>query len=439
MSSTEVQSFLVQEHCSLTGNLTASGDKSISHRSLMFSAIALGQTRIDGLLEGEDVLGTKAAMQAMGVPIRTDGEHWIVDGVGMHGLQRPQKALDFGNSGTSIRLMSGILSAQPFATELIGDASLSVRPMARIVDPLRAMGAHIETNKGCCPLRISASNGLKSFHYEVPMASAQVKSCVLLAGLYAQGTTTVIEPRPTRDHTERMLRGFGVDVRVDGCTIKIDGPAELRSSGAIQVPVDPSSAFFWALAASLFPGSDLLLEGVGINPTRIGGYQLLKRMGANIEMMNEQEVCGEPVADIRVRHAQLHGIEIDAEDVPAAIDEFPALFVAASFARGVTRLSGAEELRAKESDRISVMADALVSMGVRLTEYPDGVEIHGGSVRPAEVDSHGDHRCAMALSLGLMRAGGGRVQDTRNVATSYPEFVQHAQKLGLSISVQEAC
>lgn len=424
----------------LAGELAVPGDKSISHRALMLASLAVGHTEIHGLLCGEDVLATRAALVAMGVGITppVDG-HCAVDGVGLHGLVAPLGPLDLGNSGTGMRLLAGILAGQRFPSRLVGDASLSGRPMGRIIEPLRLAGARIDGRRDgerlCPPLVIEASPGLRGIDYATPMASAQVKSCILLAGLYADGATRVREPLPTRDHTERMLRAFGAALTTteDGAILVPDRP--LTSPGRIEVPGDPSSAAFWLVAASVIAGSDLLLRGVGGNPRRTGIVDLLRRMGASIELVVERQVGGEPVADLRVRHARLRGITIGPEEVPGAIDEFPILFVAACFADGVTELRGAAELRAKESDRIRVMVDALRTLGAEVTEHPDGVTIRGvAGLRGGAVDACGDHRCAMALVVAGAASGGARIEDTRPIATSYPGFTADAAKIGIAVA-----
>lgn len=424
---------------SLQGTARVAGDKSISHRSIMMGALAEGTTHISGFLEGEDSLNTLKAFRAMGVQIEgPDNGRVTVHGVGLRGLKAPAAPLDMGNSGTAMRLMSGILAGQAFTSTLIGDASLSKRPMKRVTDPLRLMGAVVEANgdKGLPPLTVKGGSQLQGIHYDLPMASAQVKSCVLLAGLYAEGETCVTEPAPTRDHTERMLRGFGYDVRTQGNRMCLTGGGQLTATN-IDVPADISSAAFFMVAASIAPGSDVTLTHVGINPTRTGVIDILRLMGADITLSNQQEVGGEPVADIRIRHAQLKGIDIPEALVPLAIDEFPVLFVAAACAQGRTVLTGAEELRVKESDRIAVMADALRAMGIEATPTHDGVIIDGGQLRAptAPIDSHGDHRIAMASAVAALRVDAGEVviDDCANVNTSFPGFVSLATGLGLNI------
>ncbi len=358
-----------------------------------------------------------------------------VHGVGLHGLQPPPGPLYLGNSGTSMRLLSGLLAAQPFDTTLTGDASLSKRPMNRVANPLRAMGAVIETaSEGRPPLVIRGGQRLSGMHYEMPMASAQVKSCLLLAGLYAAGETSVTEPAPTRDHTERMLRGFGYPVTVEGRTARVESGHTLTACH-IEVPADISSAAFFLVAASIAEGSELVLQHVGINPTRTGVIDILKLMGADIQLENQREVGGEPVADLRVRSARLQGIDIPEDLVPLAIDEFPVLFVAAACAEGRTILRGAEELRVKESDRIQVMADGLQTLGVKAEPTADGIIIDGGSIGGGEVWAHGDHRIAMSFSVASLRASAPiRIHDCANVATSFPNFLALARQAGIRVS-----
>jgi len=418
------------------GRCRVPGDKSISHRAIMLGALATGETRIQGFLEGEDALATLEAFRAMGVRIEGPERGRVtVHGVGMRGLRRPPGPIDLGNSGTSMRLLCGLLAAQDFDVELRGDASLSRRPMERVAQPLRQMGAALETRAGGVPpVLIKGGQRLRGIDYALPMASAQVKSCVLLAGLYAEGETAVTEPAPTRDHTERMLRGFSYAVAVDGARVSLTGGGSLRAAD-IDVPGDISSAAFFLVAASIAEGSDLTLEHVGINPTRTGVIDILRLMGADIAVLNERESGGEPVADLRVRAAPLQGIAIPPALVPLAIDEFPAIFVAAACAAGETVLTGAEELRVKESDRIQVMADGLRALGVDATPTADGMRIRGGRLGGGRVVSHGDHRIAMAFAMAGLRAQAAiDIEDCANVATSFPGFVALAGDCGLSIS-----
>lgn len=420
---------------SLSGRVRVPGDKSISHRSIMLGSLADGTTEVEGFLEGEDALATLQAFRDMGVVIEGPSNGRVtIHGVGLHGLKAPAGPLYLGNSGTSMRLLSGILSAQAFDTTLTGDASLSKRPMNRVADPLREMGAVIETaEQGRPPMIIRGGQKLKGIHYDMPMASAQVKSCLLLAGLYAEGETSVTEPAPTRDHTERMLQGFGYPVTVEGNVARVRSGSRLTAN-RIEVPADISSAAFFLVAGSIAENSELVLEHVGINPTRTGVIDILRLMGGNITLENQREVGGEPVADLRVRSANLKGIEIPEALVPLAIDEFPVLFVAASCAQGRTVLRGAEELRVKESDRIQVMADGLKVLGVSATPTPDGIVIEGGSMGGGEVESHGDHRIAMAFSVASLRASAPiRIRDCANVATSFPGFLELAAKAGIRV------
>lgn len=429
--------FQVNAGGKLRGELRVPGDKSISHRSIMLGSLAEGVTEVTGFLEGEDALATLAAFRAMGVKIeRPSAGRVTIHGVGMHGLQAPTRPLDCGNSGTSMRLLTGLLAGQKFNVEMIGDASLSKRPMRRVTTPLADMGAKIETSAtGTPPVKIHGGQTLRGMHYKMPIASAQVKSSVLLAGLYAQGKTCVTEPAPARDHTERMLTGFGYAVEQKGSTACVVGGGRLLAT-RVDVPADISSAAFFMVGASIAQGSDLTLQHVGMNPTRIGVLNILRLMGADITVSNERVVGGEPVADLHVRSAPLRGIAIPKDQVPLAIDEFPALFVAAACAEGTTVLTGAEELRVKESDRIQVMADGLRVLGIDATPTPDGMIIHGG--RPfngGRIDSRGDHRIAMSFAMAALRAGGAiTIEDCANVRTSFPDFVSLAHNAGLAIS-----
>ncbi|WP_276489087.1 bifunctional prephenate dehydrogenase/3-phosphoshikimate 1-carboxyvinyltransferase [Ectopseudomonas mendocina] len=431
--------FLAKPGSSLSGRIRVPGDKSISHRSIMLGSLAEGTTEVEGFLEGEDALATLQAFRDMGVVI--EGPHHgrvTIHGVGLNGLKAPAGPLYMGNSGTSMRLLSGLLAAQPFDTTLTGDASLSKRPMNRVAKPLREMGAVIETGpEGRPPLNIKGGQLLTGMDYEMPMASAQVKSCLLLAGLYAAGRTSVTEPAPTRDHTERMLRGFGYPVSVEGSTASVESGHKL-SATRIEVPADISSAAFFLVAASIAEGSELVLEHVGINPTRTGVIDILKLMGGDITLENQREVGGEPVADIRVRAAKLKGIDIPEDLVPLAIDEFPVLFIAAACAEGRTVLRGAEELRVKESDRIQVMADGLITLGVKAEPTPDGIVIEGGTMGGGEVWAHGDHRIAMSFSVASLRASAPiRIHDCANVATSFPNFLALAAEVGINVAEED--
>jgi 3-phosphoshikimate 1-carboxyvinyltransferase len=421
----------------LKGRLRVPGDKSISHRAIMLASIAEGVSRITGFLEGEDAIATLKAFRAMGVRIGgPDHGNVTVYGVGLRGLKAPPHALDCGNSGTAMRLLAGLLAGQPFDCELTGDASLVRRPMKRVADPLNRMGAHIETAAdGRPPLKIHGGRTLTGIHYTMPVASAQVKSALLLAGLYAAGRTCVTEPAPTRDHTERMLAAFGGAVEREGGTVCVRGGAPLRAT-TIEVPADISSAAFFMVGASIAQGSDITLEQVGVNPTRTGVIEILRLMGARIEIQNARTAGGEPIADIRVRSARLRGTVVPQRLVPLAIDEFPALFVAAACAEGETVVSGASELRVKESDRIQAMAEGLRAIGARVQPTPDGMVIRGGPMfRGGTVDSHGDHRVAMAFAMAATCATGNiTIRDCANVATSFPGFVEIARSAGLKIS-----
>jgi len=428
--------FKVQPGGSLLGEIRVPGDKSMSHRSIMLGSLAEGVTQVRGFLNAEDAMSTLEAFRAMGVNIEgpVNGEVTI-HGVGKHGLKQPQAPLYLGNSGTSMRLLSGLLAGQPFDTVLTGDKSLESRPMRRVTVPLALMGAEIETQEnGTAPLHIKGKTDLHGIHYDMPIASAQVKSCLLLAGMYASGETTVTEPAPTRDHTERMLNGFGYPVKRDGATASINNQGQLTAA-QIDVPSDISSAAFFLVGASIAPNSDVTLRHVGVNPTRTGVIDILRLMGANIEVLNQRVVGGEPVADLRVRSSQLHGVDIPEHLVPLAIDEFPVLFVAAACATGTTVLTGAKELRVKESDRIQVMADGLQILGVDAQPTEDGMIIQGGVIGGGEVDSHGDHRIAMSFSIAGLRANAAiTINDCANVNTSFPEFRQLAVQLGLNLS-----
>lgn len=430
--------YVLQPGGCLRGEFRVPGDKSISHRSIMLGSLAEGVTEVEGFLEGEDALATLQAFRDMGVSI--DGPHngsVTIHGVGLHGLKQPARTVDLGNSGTSIRLLAGLLAGQAFDVVLTGDESLSKRPMERVAKPLRTMGAVIESvgEKGTPPLTIRGGKSLHGIHYVMPMASAQVKSSILLAGLYAEGETSVTEPAPTRDHTERMLKGFGCRVEVNGATASLRGGQTLTAT-KIDIPSDISSAAFFMVGASIAQGSDITLQHVGINPTRTGVIDILKLMGANIDVLNQREVGGEPVADIRVRSAILHGIEIPEYLVPLAIDEFPALFIAASCAEGKTVLRGAEELRVKESDRIQVMADGLHTLGVDAQPTPDGIVIQGGGkIGGGSVRSHHDHRIAMSFAIASLVASDTiTIEGCDTVATSFPGFVALSAGVGLNIT-----
>jgi 3-phosphoshikimate 1-carboxyvinyltransferase len=431
--------YTVQPGGKLSGPVRVPGDKSISHRSIMLGSLAEGTTEVTGFLEGEDNLATLNAFRAMGVRIEGPANgRVVVQGVGLHGLKAPKEPLYLGNSGTSMRLLTGLMAGQAFDVVMTGDESLSKRPMKRVTVPLARMGAEVETTeKGTPPLRVKGGCKLKGMDYTMPMASAQVKSCLLLAGLYAEGETCVTEPAPTRDHTERMLAGFGYPVERHGSTVCVRPGGKLRGT-RIDVPADISSAAFFIVGATIAPGSDVVLEHVGINPTRVGIINILRLMGADITLHNEHEAGGEPVADIRIRSAKLKGIRIPEDQVPLAIDEFPAVFVAAACAEGETVLTGAEELRVKESDRIQVMADGLLALGIDARPTPDGMVIRGGKLGAGIVESHGDHRIAMSFAMAALRAAGPIViRDCANVNTSFPGFVALARAAGLGIDTSE--
>lgn len=427
----------------LAGEIRVPGDKSISHRSIMLGALAMGETRVTGLLEGEDVLATAQAMRQMGATVqRLDGGEWVIHGVGVGGLLQPEAPLDMGNSGTSTRLLMGLVASHAITATFEGDASLSKRPMGRVIEPLSQMGAEIEASEGGrLPLTVRGICPAVPVTYRLPVASAQVKSAVLLAGLNTHGTTTVIEPVPTRDHSERMLKGFGADLSVAGQdgerVITLNGPANLQPQ-VIVVPGDPSSAAFFVVAALIVPGSDVLVRNVGLNPTRAGLFGVLRQMGGSIEELDRHEVGGEPVADLHVRHSALHGIAVDPNVAPSMIDEFPVLFVAAALAEGTTVTSGLDELRVKESDRLTAMAEALTLAGARVEETEDGLTIHGtggthlpGTPAGAAVTTHLDHRIAMSMAVaGLASEHGVEVDDIRPIATSFPNFIALLESLG---------
>ena len=454
--------FHVRPGGTVNGRIRVPGDKSISHRAVILGSIAEGVTRVSGFLEGEDSLNTLAAFRELGVTIvGPENGNLTIYGVGMNGLQAPRKPLYMGNSGTAMRLMAGVLAGQDFASELFGDESLSGRPMNRIVEPLSAMGAKITAaskghphasnaatkghppstaaTKGHPPLHIEGAN-LQCIKYDMPVASAQVKSCLLLASLYADGVTTIREPGQCRDHTERMLRGFGValDTNQAQGTVSISGGQSLRAS-SIEVPADISSAAFFMVAAAITPGAAVTLEHVGINPTRIGVVRILREMGADIRMRNKRESGGEPVADLEVRQRPLHGVDIGEEQVALAIDEFPVLLIAAACAEGETRVTGAQELRVKESDRIEAMARGLSVLGIENETWPDGIRVVGGAMGGGVIDSEGDHRIAMAFAVaGLCCSGELTIRNCANVATSFPGFAGLARKAGFDITEADA-
>ncbi len=423
----------------LKGYLRVPGDKSISHRALMLGAIAEGSTSVEGFLNGEDTIATMNALRSMGVEIKQQSDTTIlIEGVGLHGLSAPTKALNLGNSGTSVRLFAGLLAGQAFDTELLGDDSLMQRPMKRITDPLQGMGADIGcTEKGTLPIRIRGKAKLKGMTYAMPVASAQLKSAILLAGLYSSGMTCVIEPAVTRDHSERMLSQFGCKLDISGNSICIK--SQRLSAQNISVPADISSAAFFMVAASIVPGSDLVLEKVGINPTRNAIIEILRLMGARLEIEDKMELSGEPVANIRVRHSQLQGINIPLHLVPVAIDELPVLMIAAAYAKGETVLSGAGELRIKESDRISAMCEGLDRTGIEVEERQDGMLVVGGAMGGGKVNSYTDHRIAMAFSVAALAASSDiTILDCANVNTSFPGFANCFSHLGLSIDTCSA-
>jgi len=420
----------------LLGELTPPGDKSISHRALIFALLAEGRSRVRGLLDSEDVKATANACQQLGMTMTRDNGELLLEGVGVRGLSAPESPLDMGNSGTAMRLLAGVLAAQPFDSELFGDPSLNRRPMTRIVTPLTLMGARIETAAGGTPpLRIHGNPHLQGIDYVSPVASAQVKSCVLLAGLYANGHTTVSEPLTSRNHTEMMLPAFGVELH---------GPCGVtggsRLSGAsIHVPADISSAAFFMVAAAMVPGSDILLRNVGLNQTRDGIVHVLRAMGADIAIYEQRLQGGEEVADLRVRYCgRLQGVEIPLELIPSLIDELPIILALAAGSHGTTRLRGAAELRVKESDRLAVMAAGLETLGVTLEEYPDGMDIRGGAIGAGRVDGAGDHRCAMSFAiLGQTAAGEVVVTGAENIDTSFPSFTGDLQRVGGKIKTIE--
>ncbi len=427
--------FVVEPCAGIAGRVRVPGDKSISHRALMLGAIASGTTQVDGFLEGEDCLATLRAVASLGVNVQrpAPGEV-VIEGVGLRGLGRPRSVLDMGNAGTAMRLFMGLLSAQGFDSELIGDESLMRRPMERVAKPLRAMGAQIETQDGRPPVRIRGGAALRGLRYEMPVASAQVKSAVLLAGLYAEGETTVVEPAVTRDHTERMLQSFGANVVARGGSATVLPAAQLEAA-RISVPGDFSSAAFFIVAACIGAREPFVIEGVGVNPTRTGLLEMLALMGADLRLVNHRSAGAEPVADIEVRPARLRGIRVPERLVPLAIDEFPAFFIAAACADGETVVTGAEELRVKESDRIAVMARGLDALGVPNEVRADGLSIEGGPFGGGVVESHGDHRVAMSFAVASLRASAPiEIRDVANVATSFPGFAATARAVGLRLA-----
>ena len=430
--------YVVQPASGTAGTIRVPGDKSVSHRAMMLGGIAEGVTEVRGFLESEDCLATMNAMAALGVKIERPGPQEVrVHGVGMHGLRGVDHPLDMGNAGTAMRLMTGLLSGQQFDSVLVGDASLMQRPMERAAKPLREMGARIDTLNGKPPVRITGGARLKGIRYELPVASAQVKSAILLAGLYAKGPTTVIEPAVTRDHTERMLTGFGCSVSSSNGEVTLQPPAKLTAC-SLDVPGDFSSSAFFLVAGSI-ARAGLTIQGVGINPTRTGLLDILALMGADLRVTNHRTAGAEPVADIEVNPVRLKGIHVPEHLVPLAIDEFPALFIAAACAEGETIVTGAEELRVKESDRIAVMAEGLKALGVQCEVLADGMRIQGRPDGPAfsggKIASHGDHRIAMSFTVASLRASGAiEIADVANVATSFPGFVGIARQAGLDVA-----
>lgn len=431
------QHWIARKGQPLQGSLTIPGDKSVSHRSVMFAALADGTSHIEGFLEGEDTRATARIFSQLGVRIETPSpSQRIVHGVGIDGLKAPQAPLDCGNAGTGMRLLAGLLAGQAFDCTLIGDESLSGRPMRRVTGPLSQMGARIDTqDDGTPPLRVHGGQALHGIDFASPVASAQVKSAVLLAGLYAQGETSVTEPHPTRDYTERMLSAFGVDIAFSPGKARLRGGQRLRATD-IVVPADFSSAAFYLVAASIIPGSELRLKQVGLNPRRTGLLHALRLMGADISEENPAEQGGEPVADLVVRYAPLKGARIPEALVPDMIDEFPALFVAAAAAEGQTVVSGAAELRVKESDRLAAMATGLRALGMQVDETEDGATLHGGvRLGSGTIESHGDHRIAMAFAIaGQISDGEVRINDIANVATSFPDFDGLARSAGFNLA-----
>jgi 3-phosphoshikimate 1-carboxyvinyltransferase len=422
----------------LRGEVRIPGDKSVSHRALMLAAIAEGDSHIGGFLEGEDTRATAAILAQLGVHIEAPsaGER-VVRGVGLHGLRGSAQALDCGNAGTGMRLLTGLLAGQAFDSTLVGDASLSKRPMRRVTDPLTRMGARIDTQDGLPPLCVQAGQVLHGIRYELPVASAQVKSAVLLAGLYAVGDTEIIEPHPTRDYTERMLAAFGWPIRFSPGYARLAGGHVLRATD-VDVPADFSSAAFFMVAASIVPGSELRLPAVGLNPRRTGLLQALRLMGADIAVEHERSAGGEPVGDLVVHYAPLHGVELPEALVPDMIDEFPALFVAAAVAHGTTVIRGAAELRVKESDRLAAMATGLRALGAAIEETPDGAIIHGGSLGSGSVETQLDHRIAMSFAIaGLVAGGPVRISDCTHVATSFPGFLELANGCGFALQAMD--
>jgi 3-phosphoshikimate 1-carboxyvinyltransferase len=438
MSASATRSYLARPARLIHGSLRVPGDKSISHRALMLGAIADGSTEISGFLASEDCLATLAALRSLGVSIERPAETDVrVTGAGRAGLRAPAAALDMGNAGTAMRLSMGLLSGQSFDSTLIGDSSLMRRPMERVAQPLRSMGAHIDTREGRPPVQIHGGSRLQAIDYRMPIASAQVKSALLLAALYAEGTSRITEPAPTRDHTERMLQGFGVTVNRDGGGISLAGGARLTAT-SVGVPGDFSSAAFFIVAGCLAAARGVIIRGVGVNETRTGLLDMLSLMGADIRLEPCEEAGPEPIADIHVRASALRGIRVPEHLVPLSIDEFPVFFIAAAAASGETLVTGASELRVKESDRLAVMAAGLSTLGVECELLPDGIRIQGGGMASGmgggRIDSHGDHRIAMAFAIASLVARDTiEIDDVANVATSFPGFPALARQAGLDL------
>lgn len=426
--------YQVEPAQSLEGECIVPGDKSISHRAALLGALANGTTVIKGYLQADDTLATLNAIQQLGIKLEHMGEETIIHGKGLHGLSPSNTAIDCGNSGTTMRLLTGVLAGQPFDSTITGDQSLIRRPMMRIVEPLRAMGAHIELSpEGTAPLFIKGVQSLHGIQYTMQIASAQVKSCILLAGLFADGETIIYCPVPTRDHTELLLTAFHYEFYHSGHKIRIKGNERL-SPTHIEVPNDISSAAFFIVAATLVPNSEIVLRNVGINPYRIGIINILRLMGSHITLENEILMSGEYVADIRVKSATLHGIDIPLDQVPLAIDEFPVIFIAAACAHGVTVLRGAQELHVKETDRIQVMAEGLKRIGISVDAHPDGISIEGGKIVGGIVDSYGDHRVAMSFAIaGALAQSEMTILNCQSVAASFPNFISVANQIGISI------
>lgn len=432
--------YRIQPATAVAGDFAVPGDKSVSHRAVMLGAIARGRTRVTGFLPGADTLATAAILRQLGVAIERPAEtELVIEGVGLHGLRGSAADLDCGNAGTAMRLLAGLLAGQRFASTLVGDDSLTRRPMRRVLEPLARMGARISASPaGTAPLRIEPAERLVAIDYPCPVASAQVKSCVLLAGLYADGTTRVVEPQATRDYTERMLAALGADVTVDGLAVSLRPGRELAAQ-PIAVPGDFSSAAFFLVAGAIAGSGELLVRNVGLNPRRTGLLDTLIDMGADIAIVERGEVAGEPVGTLRVRPSALRGIDVPVTRVPDMIDEFPAFAIAAACASGTSRVRGAHELRVKESDRIAAVARGLEALGVAVQEHPDGLDIEGrGRLGGGTIDSRGDHRIAMSFALASLRAEAPiRVLDVANVDTSFPGFAALAAAIGLDITVAE--